>query len=219
MIRILSINFVAQMSVKLLQIFYYYFRHLCLCVHISDFYMHKPIWTWANLLPKQKPKSQLCIWFVNLTPTVWLLFYCIFHCIFFFLPYLVTLVFVVGAGCCVIAAGLLWEFLGFFNAHQCLAIAHTDTRLRSQRVVILSYKAKASTWHPVPSPSSRSFAAQLVIVVIRAFLVRIIKHYLFYNGMQLFFLLRKSFGVSFINQAFSIPNVGIVLQKFKNNRN
>lgn len=83
MIRILSINFVAQMSVKLLQIFYYYFRHLCLCVHISDFYMHKPIWTWANLLPKQKPKSQLCIWFVNLTPTVWFLFYCIFHCIFF----------------------------------------------------------------------------------------------------------------------------------------
>lgn len=32
--------------------------------------------------------------------------------------------------------------------------------------------------------------------------------------MQLF-LLRKSFGVSFINQAFSIPNVGIVLQSLK----
>lgn len=132
---------------------------------------------------------------------------------FFFLPYLVTLVFVVGAGCCVIAAGLLWEFLGFFNAHQCLVIAHTDTRLRSQRVVILSYKAKASTWHPVPSPSSRSFAAQLVIVVIRAFC----SHYktLLVLQRNAAFFTAKSFGVSFINQAFSIPNVGIVLQSLK----
>jgi len=75
----------------------------------------------------------------------------LYFILLFFSRFTSSLAFVVVvAYWCVIAAVLLWEFLGFFNAHQCLAIGHTDTRMRSQRVVILSYKAKASTWHPVP---------------------------------------------------------------------